>query len=84
MWCNKIKWYPVGIESKPHWLQTPQNRAELGRRKRFCVFASLCPRHESILTTRNAKTRRRATAERDAITNDSMGHRCKILSHWRQ
>ena len=28
MWCNKIKWYPVGIESKPHWLQTLHYRIE--------------------------------------------------------
>ena len=35
------------------------NAAELGRRERFRVFASSRPRRESILTTRNAKTRYR-------------------------
>ena len=41
------------------------------------VFASSRPRRESILTTR-----RRTTAENNAIAKDAMSLRRKISHHW--
>ena len=40
-----------------HRAERAESQTELGRRERFHVFVSSRPRHDSILTTRNAKTR---------------------------